>query len=209
MISFKNKKVLIIGNNLGFEKDVAIKLNNLGANILLITQNEILAKETISLLQGDNNRYLNFTNIKDIETSVENTDIYIHFADEQSDNLYLMDYSNLKNIFDKNITSYINFIKVISSKKQNINNLSVLYISSNSNQISALNMSKTLSLELFEQNIRVNSLAIDNRYKYDFNENSNDLIERISSMASYIVSEYAKFIVGEIYKINWTQNKEI
>ncbi|MGJ0357021.1 hypothetical protein [Aliarcobacter cryaerophilus] len=202
MISFKNKKVLIIGNNLGFEKDVAIKLNNLGANILLITQNEILAKETISLLQGDNNRYLNFTNIKDIETSVENTDIYIHFADEQSDNLYLMDYSNLKNIFDKNITSYINFIKVISSKKQNINNLSVLYISSNSNQISALNMSKTLSLELFEQNIRVNSLAIDNRYKYDFNENSNDLIERISSMASYIVSEYAKFIVGEIYKIN-------
>lgn len=202
MISFKNKKVLIIGNNLGFEKDVAIKLNNLGANILLITQNEILAKETISLLQGDNNRYFNFTNIKDIETSVENTDIYIHFADEQSDNLYLMDYSNLKNIFDKNITSYINFIKVISSKKQNINNLSVLYISSNSNQISALNMSKTLSLELFEQNIRVNSLAIDNRYKYDFNENSNDLIERISSMASYIVSEYAKFIVGEIYKIN-------
>lgn len=202
MISFKNKKVLIIGNNLGFEKDVAIKLNNLGANILLIAQNEILAKETISLLQGDNNRYLNFTNIKDIETSVENTDIYIHFADEQSDNLYLMDYSNLKNIFDKNITSYINFIKVISSKKQNINNLSVLYISSNSNQISALNMSKTLSLELFEQNIRVNSLAIDNKYKYDFNENSNDLIERISSMASYIVSEYAKFIVGEIYKIN-------
>ncbi len=202
MISFKNKKVLIIGNNLGFEKDVAIKLNNLGANILLITQNEILAKETISLLQGDNNRYLNFTNIKDIETSVENTDIYIHFADEQSDNLYLMDYSNLKNIFDKNITSYINFIKVISSKKQNINNLSVLYISSNSNQISALNMSKTLSLELFEQNIRVNSLAIDNRYKYDFNENSNEFMERISSMASYIVSEYAKFIVGEIYKIN-------
>lgn len=202
MISFKNKKVLIIGNNLGFEKDVAIKLNNLGANILLITQNEILAKETISLLQGDNNRYLNFTNIKDIETSVENTDIYMHFADEQSDNLYLMDYSNLQNIFDKNITSYINFIKVISSKKQNINNLSVLYISSNSNQISALNMSKTLSLELFEQNIRVNSLAIDNRYKYDFNENSNELMERISSMASYIVSEYAKFIVGEIYKIN-------
>ena len=202
MISFKNKKVLIIGNNLGFEKDVAIKLNNLGANILLITQNEILAKETISLLQGDNNRYLNFTNIKDIETSVENTDIYIHFADEQSDNSYLMDYSNFQNIFDKNITSYINFIKAISSKKQNINNLSVLYISSNSNQISALNMSKTLSLELFEQNIRVNSLAIDNRYKYDFNENSNDLIERISSMASYIVSEYAKFIVGEIYKIN-------
>jgi len=36
MISFKNKKVLIIGNNLGFEKDVANKLNNLGANILLI-----------------------------------------------------------------------------------------------------------------------------------------------------------------------------
>lgn len=202
MISFKNKKVLIIGNNLGFEKDVAIKLNNLGANILLITQNEILAKETISLLQGDNNRYFNFTNIKDIETSVENTDIYIHFADEQSDNSYLMDYSNFQNIFDKNITSYINFIKVISSKKQNINNLSVLYISSNSNQISALNMSKTLSLELFEQNIRVNSLAIDNRYKYDFNENSNEFMERISSMASYIVSEYAKFIVGEIYKIN-------
>lgn len=202
MISFKNKKVLIIGNNLGFEKDVAIKLNNLGANILLITQNEILAKETISLLQGDNNRYFNFTNIKDIETSVENTDIYIHFADEQSDNSYLMDYSNFQNIFDKNITSYINFIKAISSKKQNINNLSVLYISSNSNQISALNMSKTLSLELFEQNIRVNSLAIDNRYKYDFNENSNEFMERISSMASYIVSEYAKFIVGEIYKIN-------
>lgn len=202
MISFKNKKVLIIGNNLGFEKDIAIKLNNLGANILLIAQNEILAKETISLLQGDNNRYLNFTNIKDIETSVENTDIYIHFADEQSDNSYLMDYSNFQNIFDKNITSYINFIKAISSKKQNINNLSVLYISSNSNQISALNMSKTLSLELFEQNIRVNSLAIDNRYKYDFNENSNEFMERISSMASYIVSEYAKFIVGEIYKIN-------
>lgn len=202
MISFKNKKVLIIGNNLGFEKDVAIKLNNLGANILLIAQNEILAKETISLLQGDNNRYFNFTNIKDIETSVENTDIYIHFADEQSDNSYLMDYSNFQNIFDKNITSYINFIKAISSKKQNINNLSVLYISSNSNQISALNMSKTLSLELFEQNIRVNSLAIDNRYKYDFNENSNEFMERISSMASYIVSEYAKFIVGEIYKIN-------
>ena len=202
MISFKNKKVLIIGNNLGFEKDVAIKLNNLGANILLITQDEILAKETISLLKGDNNRYLNFTNIKDIENSVENTDIYIHFADEQSDNLYLMDYSNLKNIFDKNITSYINFIKVISSKKQNIHNLSVLYISSNSNQISGLNMSKTLSLELFEQNIRVNSLAIDNRYKYDFNENSNELMQRVSSMASYIVSENAKFIVVEIYKIN-------
>ncbi len=202
MISFKNKKVLIIGNNLGFEKDVAIKLNNLGANILLITQNEILAKETISLLKGDNNRYLNFTNIKDIENSVENTDIYIHFADEQIDNLYLIDHNKLQNIFDKNITSYINFIKVISSKKQNIHNLSVLYISSNSNQISGLNMSKTLSLELFEQNIRVNSLATDNRYKYDFNENSNDLLDRISSIASYIVSEYAKFIVGEIYKIH-------
>ncbi|MGJ0301322.1 hypothetical protein [Aliarcobacter cryaerophilus] len=202
MISFKNKKVLIIGNNLGFEKDVAIKLNNLGANILLITQNEILAKETISLLKGDNNRYLNFTNIKDIENSVENTDIYIHFADEQIDNLYLIDHNKLQNIFDKNITSYINFIKAISSKKQDVNNLSVLYISSNSNQISGLNMSKTLSLELFEKNIRVNSLAIDNKYKYDFNENSNELMQRVSSMASYIVSENAKFIVGEIYKIN-------
>lgn len=202
MISFKNKKVLIIGNNLGFEKDVAIKLNNLGANILLITQNEILAKETISLLKGDNNRYLNFKNIKDIENSVENTDIYIHFADEQIDNLYLIDHNKLQNIFDKNITSYINFIKAISSKKQDVNNLSVLYISSNSNQISGLNMSKTLSLELFEKNIRVNSLAIDNKYKYDFNENSNELMQRVSSMASYIVSENAKFIVGEIYKIN-------
>ncbi|QKF78798.1 hypothetical protein [Arcobacter defluvii] len=202
MISFKNKKVLIIGNNLGFEKDIAIKLNNLGANILLINENESLAKEILSLLQGDNNKYLNFTNIKDIENSVENTDIYIHFADEQIDNLYLIDHNKLQNIFNKNVTSYINFIKAISSKKQNINNLSVLYISSNSNQISALNMSKTLSLELFEQNIRVNSLAIDNKYKYDFNENSNELMQRISSMASYIVSEYAKFIVGEIYKIN-------
>ncbi|MFW2454241.1 hypothetical protein ACN4FY_11700, partial [Aliarcobacter butzleri] len=85
--------------------------------------------------------------------SDENTDFYIHLADEQSDNLYLMDYSNLKNIFDKNITTYINFIKIISTKKQNINNLSVLYISSISNQISAINMSETLSLELFEQNI--------------------------------------------------------
>jgi hypothetical protein len=35
-----------------------------------------------------------------------------------------------------------------------------------------------------------------------FDENSNEFMERISSMASYIVSEYAKFIVGEIYKIN-------
>lgn len=202
MISFKNKKVLIIGNNLGFEKDIAIKLNNLGANILLINENESLAKEILSLLQGDNNKYLNFTNIKDIENSVENTDIYIHFADEQIDNLYLIDHNKLQNIFNKNVTSYINFIKAISSKKQDVNNLSVLYISSNSNQISGLNMSKTLSLELFEKNIRVNSLAIDNKYKYDFNENSNELMQRVSSMASYIVSENAKFIVGEIYKIN-------
>lgn len=202
MISFKNKKVLIIGNNLGFEKNIAIKLNNLGANILLINENESLAKEILSLLQGDNNKYLNFTNIKDIENSVENTDIYIHFADEQIDNLYLIDHNKLQNIFNKNVTSYINFIKAISSKKQDVNNLSVLYISSNSNQISALNMSKTLSLELFEKNIRVNGLVIDNKYKYDFNENSNELIQRVSSMASYIVSENAKFIVGEIYKIN-------
>lgn len=209
MISFKNKNVLIVGNNLGFEKEISLKLSNLGATIILVSQNKELANETFNSIRGSSHKYFNFSNGQDIEKFVENIihneefiDIYIHCADETNEHLSSIKSSKLQSIFDKNIALYLNFIKNISSKKQSNNYLSILYLSLTSNEISASNMSKFLSLELFEKNIRVNSLLIDTICKYDFSEEKNNLMERVTSMLSYLISENANFIIGENYKIN-------
>lgn len=209
MMTLQDKKILVVGNNLNFQKEISIELSNLGATTILINQNKEWKNEILSYSSEENYRYYHLLNIQNIQKTIDDIiskegyiDAYIHCSDEMRNNLSSIEYTNLRVIFDKNIASYLAFISAISLRKQNNKYLPVVYISSDLNKLSAAYMSKTLALELYDQNIRINSILFENTYKYELNENNNDFIKKVSLMSAYLISENANFIVGEVYKIN-------
>ncbi|MGB6329967.1 MAG: SDR family NAD(P)-dependent oxidoreductase [Halarcobacter sp.] len=210
MIAFQNKKILIVTtNNLDIEKDIAIALSNLGATIVFVSSNEEIGIKALSSLKGNNHKYFNLNNSQNIDELADNIisydkkgiDAYIHCAKKETPSLLCTENNELQSIFNVNIVSYLNFIKYFSKSKKKSSNISILYLFSDSNKINAAEMSKTLSLELFEENIKINSLQLGEATTSDLKEDSNKITQNVIGMVSYLISENASFIVGEVYKL--------
>lgn len=211
MISFKNKKILVFSTNSSISRDISIQLSELGAKVILVAENEEILKETISLMKGSNHKYFCF-DYENLDNLIPNFieydgikfDGYIHCT-SGSNNKYTD--TNFERNIKINTYTYLQIMKYISQTKYSNDTMSVLYLSSqivdknsfmhNASCLIGENIAKELSHEFLERKIRINSLIATNI--------GNELIissKEISNMAIFMMSDSAKYIIGETYQID-------
>lgn len=205
MISFNNKKILITNADTNIGKELSIKLSNLGAELILIGEDKKYLEEIISQLKNkstiykysfkDSNSFEELTS--QLVEKVIKLDGYIHcnFLLEQDIKLY-------KKRNESNIEYYLTVLENIV-KNDCSNNISVLLLLNNLdktlehtpqyyyNYYGTSNMAKILSIKYLNKKIRINTILSDT------NED-----EKLSNMATYLLSTSSQFIVGELYDIS-------
>ena len=175
------KRVIVTGSSSGIGKATAIRLSELGAEVILIARSENKLKETLNLLSGNNNCYYIFdlTNISEIETLIKKIvlekgklDGLVHcagIADMRP--LKMTTYEFVHNMMLISFYSFIELSRVYSMKKYN-NGGSIVTMSSIASKSG--DKSKTaycatkaaidgavrpMSMELANRSIRVNSVV--------------------------------------------------
>lgn len=169
MITFKNKKALIITTTSPLIEEISRKLINQGVKVISVNKNIDNLKEKIQESMTFNN---------------EKFDIFIYYEPIVE-----------KATISSRIESLINidlYIDLLSKETYFKKEVSVLNITSNT--LYPESLSKELSLKFFKEKIRVNSLIIDE------NESLKN-IKKTSYMSLFLLSNNAKFIVGETYNI--------
>jgi len=186
MISFENKNILIINADTALGENISLKLSELGANLILIGNNE--DKLTNIIAQTKKAQYIiNYINIDKCCSKVDMI-VYCNFFIENN---------------ERNHENYLTFIDKISILQHNNKNTSVVLLSKNENEQSLKkdlntyihqeginNLAKVLSHKYINQKIRFNTVIMDI-----------NTIEPASNLALYLISDSSKFIVGEKYDI--------
>ncbi|WP_426474903.1 SDR family NAD(P)-dependent oxidoreductase [Chryseobacterium balustinum] len=177
----QNKTIIITGASSGIGREIAIHLSKLGANCVLIGRNqERLAKvkaECISPSLVISTDLYNFENYEEIVQKVfeEFGSIYgfVHSAGiEQTLLLPQIKIENLNEIFNINVFSAIEFIKIISKKKYKFEKQSFVVLSSvmgvvgnkgltsySATKGAIISMVRSMALELSSKKIRVNAVS--------------------------------------------------
>lgn len=177
----KGKVVIITGASSGIGRATSIRLSEMGAICVLIGRNLERLKEV--------------ENICINETMIVSTDLYefssyegiiemifqrfgkifgfVHSAGiEQTILLQQLTQTNLKDIFEINVFSSLEFIKIISKKKYKDESQSIVLISSvmgvvgnkgltsySASKGAIISMVKSIALELSKKNIRINAVS--------------------------------------------------
>lgn len=224
MISFFNKKILISRADSNLGQELSIKLDKLGAKLVLIGENERKLKETISLL-SDNKQVYHYYNFNDAENINElismlvaydniRFDGYIHC---EADSIHYNNcYEDFESFLKKDAYFYTSIINYLSQEEYSNNNMSILFLSSNfrknilernllgmANHYAISNLSKILSIKYMHRQVRVNSV-LSNFNQVNLNEKDylNNYLEKTSNVVIYLMSESAKYIVGEEYVVD-------
>lgn len=209
MISFLEKKILITQADSNLGKELSLKLNNLGAKLVLLGENEIILKEIMSITNSKHSYLcIKIDEFEDINTLISN-----HIkSDSTKFDGYIHCSTLLPKYFTNNAHFYIKMIETICKNDYSNDNMSILLISDNSkNSITDINLpsmasnysinnlSKIISLKYILRKIRVNTVIIDN-IKINIDEES--YINDISNVGIYLMSDSAKYIIGEEYIID-------
>lgn len=221
MISFFNKKILISRADSNLGQELSIKLDRLGAKLVLIGENEEKLKEIISLL-GDNKQVYHYCKFNNTEKINELISILVHHDNIKFDGyIHCEDndiYHNYKDedFLKKDALFYTSIIDYLSQDEYSNNNMSILFLSSNfrknfleknllaiANHYAISNLSKIISLKYMHRRFRVNSILSDFN-PIDLNEKDclNNYLEKTSNIVIYLMSESAKYIIGEEYVID-------
>ena len=175
------KTILITGASSGIGKSIAIRMSELEAKCVLIGRNVERLKEVQKLCRNETILFAeDLTDFGKYEGIIEEThqkfgNIYgfVHSAGiEQTILLQQLTIDNLKNIFDINVFSAIEFIRIISKKKYKDTTQSIVLISSvmgvvgnkgltsySASKGAVIAMIKSMALELSSKNIRVNAVS--------------------------------------------------
>lgn len=175
------KTILVTGASSGIGKSIAILLSGLGAKCVLFGRSMERLKEVQELCSNEtiiiNEDLTDFSKYEGIVEAIHDKlgSIYgfVHSAGiEQTILLQQLTIDNLKNIFDINVFSAIEFVRIISKKKYKDNNQSIVLISSvmgvvgnkgltsySASKGAIISMVKSMALELSSKNIRVNSVS--------------------------------------------------
>ncbi|MDD4290599.1 MAG: SDR family NAD(P)-dependent oxidoreductase [Patescibacteria group bacterium] len=180
--SLSGKNIIITGASSGIGRQCAISCSYLGAKITLIGRNIDRLKDTLISLHGKDHLICPYdiTNFEGIEKIIENTvnvngqiDGLIYSAGiEMTLPLKSMKSNYYQDIFNINVISAFEFIKVISKKKNLSKNASFLLISSVMSIVANPGLSaycaskgalisgvKSIALELASKNCRVNCVS--------------------------------------------------
>lgn len=209
MISFLEKKILITQADSNLGKKLALKLNNLGAKLVLIGENEIILKEIISITSSKHTYLrIKIDEFENIDTLISN---HIKSATTKFDG-YIHCSTFLPKYFTSNAHFYIKMIGTICKDDYSNDNMSILLISDNSkNSITDINLSciasnysinnlsKIISLKYIHRKARVNTVIIDH---VKINIDEENYINNISNVGIYLMSDSAKYIIGEEYIID-------
>lgn len=224
MISFVGKKILISRADSDLGQKLSIKLDNLGAKLVLIGENEKKLKETISLLRNNKQiyHYYKFNDIEKINelisilVSYDNIkfDGYIHC--EANSIHYDNCYEDFEIFFKKDAYFYTSMINYLSQDEYSNNNMSILFLTTNlrknvlernllgmANHYAISNLSKILSVKYMHRQVRVNSVLSDfNQVNLNDKNYLNNYLEKTSNVVIYLMSESAKYIIGEEYVVD-------
>ena len=177
----KNKTIIITGASSGIGKEIAIHLSSLGANCILIGRDLIRLQKVKEICTSPtlviSTDLQNFDGYEDIVQKAYQTfgPIYgfVHSAGiEQTVLLQQIKLDSLSEIFNINVFSSIEFIKILSKKKYRDEKQSFVLLSSvmgvvgNKGLISysatkgaIIAMVKSMALELASKSTRVNSIS--------------------------------------------------
>jgi len=177
----QNKTIIITGASSGIGKEIAIHLSKLGANCILIGRSaerlEKVKSECISPALAISTDLQDFENYEEIVQNAVQAfgPIYgfVHSAGiEQTILLPQIKVEGLREIFNINVFSAIEFIKIINKKKYKDEKQSFVLVSSimgvvgNKGLVSysatkgaIISMVKSMALELASKNTRVNAVS--------------------------------------------------
>jgi NAD(P)-dependent dehydrogenase (short-subunit alcohol dehydrogenase family) len=177
----QNKTIIITGASSGIGKEIAIHLSELGANCVLVGRNidrlEKVKKLCVSptlIISTDLQNFKGYEEI--VQLAVKEYGLvygFVHSAGiEQTILLQQINLDGLVEIFNINVFSAIEFVKIISKKKYRDEKQSIILLSSvmgvvgNKGLVSysatkgaIISMVKSMALELASKNIRVNSIS--------------------------------------------------
>jgi NAD(P)-dependent dehydrogenase (short-subunit alcohol dehydrogenase family) len=190
----EGKNVVITGASSGIGRECAIQCSKMGAKVVLVARNKERLKETVSLCSGEGHLIysLDITEfekidalIKDAVEKIGKISGFIHSAGiEVTMPFRMIKASKYYDIFNINVFSAFEFIKVIS-KKQNVNpnGASVMIIASilsligqkgqvayAASKSALVGACKAMAIELGEKNVRVNLISpgqVDNTMMTD------------------------------------------
>ncbi len=228
MISFMGKKILMTYADSHFGRELFIKLDKLGAKVVLVGQNEEVLKRIISLSNENYHMYecYDFNNDERLDDLIGKLvrydsakfDGYIHYGLINKPCMtYTDDFNDNEKFFRINTHLYLTIIKLLSKNSYANENMSIVLISSNfrksflekellcvASNYAITNLSKILSLKYFDRKTRVNTVIID-----DLKVNEDNIghisipyVEQISNTVIYLMSDSAKYIVGEEYRFD-------
>ncbi len=175
------KTIVITGASSGIGKSIAIHLSGLGAKCVLIGRSIERLKEVESLCLGEtmiiNEDLAQFSKyegiIEEIYKRFGNIYGFIHSAGiEQTILIQQLTIKDLQNIFDINVFSAIEFVRIITKKKYRDESQSVVLISSvmgvvgnkaltsySASKGAIISMIKSMALELANKKTRINAVS--------------------------------------------------
>jgi NAD(P)-dependent dehydrogenase (short-subunit alcohol dehydrogenase family) len=175
------KIIIITGASSGIGKSIAIHLSRLGVKCVLIGRSVERLKEVQTLcinetmiISEDLTQFSKYEEIiEEIHKNFGSIYGFVHSAGiEQTILLQQLTIDNLKNIFDINVFSAIEFVRIITKKKYKDSNQSIVLISSvmgvvgnkgltsySASKGAIISMIKSMALELSNKNIRVNAIS--------------------------------------------------
>ena len=235
-LNFKNKRILITGASGGIGYKTAILLDSFGAKLVLHSSKDENIKKLKKVFNSKRHLFLkvDFSKPDDIQLSFKKTlsnvklDGYVNCVGVRSRRpLNLIKPTHTAQIFNTNVTSFIEIVRIITKKNQFNPKLSIVSISSISSVVGgsgvvAYAASKAavdaaircLAKELHKKNIRINSV-IAGQIKTDaYNElidlktdKIDPILDRqylglgntndVANVILFLLSEKSKFISGK------------
>ena len=228
MITFEGNKFLVSRADGVAGSAVAMQLSQLGAKLVLagLDQGKLDACHTalsgsghVSIRHdGGDSGKLQASIDQIMEKQPEKFDGYVHAVELADEALASgMDAISFERLNSINTRTYLEMIRKLSGKGYAKDGMAVLHLSVSHQPgsgtdrptfcWSAAGLSRSLSLEYLERRFRINSLVVEsfNPSTQDATEDSDgyDFVEArdVSSMAAFMLSDSARFIVGETWHL--------
>ena len=225
-----DKTIIVTGASSGIGKAIAIHLSSVGAKVVLIGRNvERLAEarsqcigETMTI-SADLNDFDSYDGIvSEIHQKFGGIYGFVHSAGiEQTILLQQLKVSQLREIFDVNVFSAVQFISTITKKKYRTENQSIVLISSimgvvgnkgltsySGTKGALIAMIRSMALELATKNVRINAISpghiadsgMTKTMEHNLSEEANDKIKSNHPLGLGTCNDVAysvKFLLSE------------